>query len=110
MIKAFPSVAAILLFAGVCHPQDAVKGKQLFEKFGCYTCHGHLGQGGIAGPKLAPSPIATQAFIKYTHHPTGSMPPYTQKVITDEDLTDIHAFLASIPAPKPLKDLPLLNQ
>jgi hypothetical protein len=43
-------------------------------------------------------------------HPKGTMPPFTDKVVSDEALTDIHAFLASIPAPPPSKDIPLLNQ
>jgi hypothetical protein len=36
------------------------------------------------------------------------MPPYTSKLVTDAQLVDIHAFLASIPPPA--KDIPLLNQ
>jgi hypothetical protein len=38
------------------------------------------------------------------------MPPFTEKVVTDAELTDIHAFLASVPAPPAVKDIPLLNQ
>jgi mono/diheme cytochrome c family protein len=36
------------------------------------------------------------------------MPPFTAKVVSDAELTDIHAYLASRPAPP--KDIPLLNQ
>jgi hypothetical protein len=38
------------------------------------------------------------------------MPPYTPKVISNTDLTDIRAYLASIPEPQPSKNIPLLNQ
>jgi ubiquinol-cytochrome c reductase cytochrome c subunit len=88
---------------------NAENGKRLFVKFGCYTCHGYQGQGG-AGARIAPRPIALAALIAYVRHPSGSMPPFTAKVVTDSELTDIHAFLASVPAPPAVKDIPLLNQ
>jgi ubiquinol-cytochrome c reductase cytochrome c subunit len=89
---------------------NADNGKRLFVKYGCYTCHGYQGQGGAAGAKLAPKPIATAALIAYVRHPSGSMPPFTAKVVTEAELTDIHAFLASVPTPPAAKDIPLLNQ
>ena len=82
-------------------------GKLLFLKHGCSRCHGTVGQGG-AGARLAPNPLATAALIKYVRKPTGTMPPYTNQ-LTDAELGDIRAYLASIPAPLPLKDIPLLN-
>jgi mono/diheme cytochrome c family protein len=89
---------------------NAENGKRQFVKLGCYTCHGYQGQGGGAGAKLAPHPIADTALIAYVRHPAGSMPPFTKKVVSDQDLKDIHAYLASVPAPPPAKDIPLLNQ
>jgi ubiquinol-cytochrome c reductase cytochrome c subunit len=89
---------------------NAENGKRQFVKLGCYTCHGYQGQGGTAGAKLAPHPIADNALIAYVRHPAGSMPPFTKKVVSDQDLKDIHAYLASVPAPPPAKDIPLLNQ
>jgi len=88
---------------------DAKNGKHLFVKLGCYTCHGYEGQGGGAGAKLAPHPISTAALIAYVRHPKGSMPPFTQKVVPEKDLVDIHAYLESVPAPPPVKDIKLLN-
>jgi mono/diheme cytochrome c family protein len=85
-------------------------GKRQFVKLGCYTCHGYQGQGGGAGAKLAPHPISVTALIAYVRHPAGTMPPFTKKVVSDEVLTDIQAYLASVPAPPPAKDIPLLNQ
>jgi hypothetical protein len=38
------------------------------------------------------------------------MPAYTEKVATDQELTDIHAYLKTLPAAKPVKDIPLLDQ
>ena len=106
-------IAVTLLAAALLVAQssgNAEKGKREFTKLGCYTCHGYQGQGGGAGAKLAPHPITAAALIAYVRHPKGSMPPFTDKVVSDEVLADIHAYLASIPAPPPAKDIPLLNQ
>jgi mono/diheme cytochrome c family protein len=87
---------------------NAQNGKKLFESDGCYQCHGHAGQGG-AGARIAPRPIPFAAFEKYVRHPTGEMPPYTAKVVSDQELADIYAFLESIPQPPAAKTIPLLN-
>jgi|SRR5579872_3914016 len=106
------SLILFLGLAGALLAQDgsAESGKKLFTKFGCYECHGYQGQGGGAGAKLAPKPIAAAALIAYVRHPSGTMPPYTAKVASDAELTDIRAYLASVPAPPPVKSIPLLNQ
>ena len=38
------------------------------------------------------------------------MPPYTEKVLPNDDLADIYAYLQSIPKPADYKSIPLLNQ
>ena len=88
----------------------AANGKKLFSEYGCYECHGTQGQGTTAGARLAPKPIALAALIAYVRQPKGQMPPYTVKVVSDADLADIRAYLASIPEPPPAKNIPLLNQ
>ena len=102
-------ILSILLPAAVlAQDGNAQNGKKLFVKDGCYECHGYNGQGG-AGARIAPKPLATAALIKYVRHPSGAMPPYTAKVVSDQDLADIRAFLATIPDPPPLKTIPILN-
>jgi mono/diheme cytochrome c family protein len=88
---------------------NAENGKKIFAGYGCYECHGYVAQGGGAGPRLAPRPIAFAAFSRYLRRPTGQMPPYTNKVVSDKDVADIFAFLQSIPEPLPLKSIPQLN-
>jgi mono/diheme cytochrome c family protein len=41
--------------------------------------------------------------------PSGSMPPFRAKVMSDQELADVYAYIKSIPEPKPAKDIPLLN-
>lgn len=105
------SFAAIaLLFPALAMAQTPVeKGHALFLKQNCFRCHGTEGQG-AAGPRLAPNPPVTAALIKYVRKPAGAMPEYCEKCVSDEELTDIRAYLASIPPPRPVKDIPLLNQ
>src|SRR6266567_2353563 len=78
---------------------NAANGRKLFGSFGCYQCHGYEAQGGSAGPRLAPRPIAYAQLMKYVRHPTGEMPPLTEKIVKDAGLTDIYAFLRAQPAP-----------
>jgi mono/diheme cytochrome c family protein len=91
---------------------NAETGKKIFTKDGCYECHGREGQGAAqgAGPRIGPSQRLIRPFIKYVRQPTGQMPPYTSAVISDQELTDIYAYLQSRPRAKPSKDIPLLNQ
>ena len=86
------------------------EGRKAFHVLrGITECHGRQAQGGV-GPHLGPGPISFAAFLRYVRHPSASMPPYTEKVVTDQELTDIYAFLKSLPEPSKAKDIPLLNE
>jgi mono/diheme cytochrome c family protein len=37
------------------------------------------------------------------------MPSFSAQVLSDKDAADIHAFLRSLPGPRPVKDIPQLN-
>ena len=88
---------------------NAQNGRKLFVKYGCYECHGYEGQGSpTTAPRVGPDPLPLEAMIAYVRKPAGEMPPYTDKVVSDQELTDIHAFLASLPEPS--KNIPLLKQ
>lgn len=89
--------------------QSAENGKRLFVRDGCYQCHGYAGQGSIAGARLAPPVLNAQGMAKYIRRPAGAMPAFTDKVVSDQDVADIYAYLRTIPAPKPVKDIPLLQ-
>jgi mono/diheme cytochrome c family protein len=91
---------------------NAETGKKIFTKDGCYECHGREGQGAAqaSGPRIGPSQRFIRPFIKYVRQPTGQMPPYTRAVISDQELTDIYAYLQSRSGATPSKDIPLLNQ
>jgi mono/diheme cytochrome c family protein len=87
---------------------NADNGKKLFAAYGCFECHGHEASGG-AGPHLAPNPVPFSTFARYVRHPSGTMPPYTAKVASDQDLSDIYAFLKSVPDSLKAKVAPPIN-
>jgi mono/diheme cytochrome c family protein len=102
---------AELRAGGQAPPQGAVEhGKQLFQKQNCYYCHGTAGQGGRDGARIAAIGMNVQAFTRYVRRPAGAMPAFTEKILSDQDLTDIHAYLKSIPAAKAPKEIPMLAQ
>lgn len=91
---------------------NAQNGNRVYTADGCYECHGRVGQGSVqtGAPRIGPPALTIDAFARYIHAPTGNMPPYTSKVVSDQDVADIYAFLKSLPPAPPAKDIPLLNQ
>jgi ubiquinol-cytochrome c reductase cytochrome c subunit len=89
---------------------DAAKGKALFMSVGCYHCHGTQGQGMNTGPKLAPDPMPVEALTAFIRNAgTTAMPAFSAKMVSDAEVADIHAYLASIPKAADWKTVPLLN-
>jgi mono/diheme cytochrome c family protein len=120
------SLRAVLLYAAVVSgitaasaqapAGDAARGKDLFgKKYMCYTCHGWDGHGG-SGARLSSLKLSQNAFMAYvrsggpgTPGVGGRMPAYSTKVIPDEDLANIYAYVKTLPASPGAKDIPLLN-
>jgi mono/diheme cytochrome c family protein len=102
--------ASLVLDCGAAFAASAEKGKAAFIQHGCWQCHGFQGQGGTAGSKLAPDPIPLEAFTAFVRSTDRAMPPYSEALLSNEELTDIHAYLQSIPKPADYKSIPLLNQ
>jgi len=101
---------SLTLGAGAAVAADAAKGKQNFMKYGCWQCHGTVGQGSpISGPKLAPDPLPLEAMSAFIRSSNRAMPPYREDVLPNADLADIHAYLSSVPKPADYKTIPLLS-
>jgi len=91
-------------------PGDAVRGKANFLSYGCYECHGTVGQGNYGtGAMIAPHPPPWSVVSAYVRKPSGNMPSFSTKILPDKDLADIYAYLQSIPAGKAYTQLPILN-
>ena len=119
-MRSFPvmSVVMALAFAaGAAWPAttlaaSAEKGKTAYVQHGCWQCHGTAGQGSLptsGGKVIARTPLPLDAFKSFVRTTNGAMPPYRQAVLVDEELDDIYAFLQSLPPPKAVSDIPLLN-
>jgi mono/diheme cytochrome c family protein len=83
-------------------------GAMLYKKLGCYECHANEAQGGAQGPRLGPNPLPFARFAPYVRNPAGDMPPYTAKVLSDEELAAIYAFLQARPQPPAVNGIPQL--
>ena len=100
----------LLFLASTVFAQNASNGKRLFEAKACYECHGWVGQGGLAGPRLAQTKLNLQGFRTILRNPPPSqMPPYRAATLSDAEAADIFAFIQSLPAPKPVESIPLLK-
>lgn len=91
---------------------NATNGRRIYLAVGCYECHGRQGQGGnfnYATPILAQTKLPLEAFKALVRLGPNDMPAYTQAVLSDQDVADIHAFLSSLSGRRPSKDIPLLN-
>jgi Cytochrome C oxidase, cbb3-type, subunit III len=86
------------------------KGKQNFVTYACYACHGYAGQGSDVGPRIDTTRLTLQGFVNFVRMPARRMPPFrTERQISNAALSEIYAFLKSVPPPADPKSIPLLN-
>ena len=105
--------AGVIISHGAALAASAEKGRAAFVKFGCWQCHGYEGQGSVAtsgGKVLAPDPLPYESFSGFVRSTNGAMPPYSELVLPNDDLADIHAYLSSIPKPNDHTSIPLLSR
>lgn len=109
------AVAAVAMVVGggsAFADGDAAKGKIAYTKHGCWQCHDFAGEGSVAtsnGKVIARTQLPLDAFIAFVRTTDGQMPPFRAPILSDQELTDIYAYLQSLPAPKAVSDIPLLN-
>jgi mono/diheme cytochrome c family protein len=113
----FVSAAAVVALMGFIGQGSALaasaeKGKTAFIQHGCWQCHDFAGEGSVAtsnGKVIARTQLPLDAFISFVRTSNGQMPPYRAPVLSDDELGDIYAYLQSLPEPKAVSDIPLLN-
>ncbi len=86
---------------------DAAAGRQLFNDFQCWQCHGYEGQGGAAR-RIAPTVYPFEAFERLVRH-TNIMPAYSPNVLSDDQLRQIYEFVRTRPEPPAVEDIPALR-
>jgi len=104
-------LASVVAVSVPAQAQDAKKGQEYFLKYTCYGCHGFAGQNG-PGFRLVPMKMTQANFTGLVRNPGAPtrMPPYSAKVLTEEQLGDIWAYLKTLPDSPPAKNIPLLQQ
>jgi mono/diheme cytochrome c family protein len=109
-ILIFPFLAIAAVALSQTKPGDVANGQRIFMRNGCYQCHGTVGQGGLAGPRLAQTKLTVAGFTAYVRNPApGSMPPFRAKVMSDQELADVYAYVQSVPTPVAPANIPILN-
>ena len=95
------SLNTLSVAAQTAAPAGSVeKGRATIVKVGCAQCHGREGQGSpTTGPRLGPGSMPYAGFSRYVRAPRQQMPPYSDRILSDSDLADIYAFVASRPKP-----------
>jgi len=109
---AFAALAASFAAINPAAAADAAKGKIAFTQHGCWQCHGFIGQGSVVtsnGRVIARTQLPLDGFKSFVRTTDAAMPPFRAAVLSDDELDDIYAYLQSLPAPKAVSDIPLLN-
>ena len=102
----FSALSAIVVTAQT--QGNAQSGKELYLKLSCYACHGYDGHGG-AGARLVPMRMNQPGFTLYLRNPR-QMPPYTAKVVSDQQAADLWAYIKSMPESPGADKIPLLSR
>ena len=90
---------------------EVERGRALYMKNGCYSCHGTVGQGGerSGAPKLAPGTYPFEAFRVLVRTPREAMPRFDVQYINDGQLQLIHRYLSALPPGRRAADIPELR-
>lgn len=99
----------LLVAAAPVAAQEAEAGEANYDRVICWSCHGYEGQGGRHGPAIVRTQLPYEAFSSFVRNTSGSMPPYTVNVLSEQELQDIYAFLQAIPLPPDRSTILLLQ-
>lgn len=77
---------------------DPVKGKAAWDAANCKACHGVNGEGKFAGVRAGDGKTAAD-WIKQVRTPRANMPAYTAAQLSDAAITDMWAYMQTLPKP-----------
>ncbi len=84
--------------------EPAAEGKAIFAQQGCAACHGEEAEGTDIAPSLPGH--SRDAVIRAVRNPRGTMPSYDPDQLSDAELEQIVAFIASL---GPVREAPALE-
>ena len=107
---AFAIVSTAAMAQSAAPAGDAKSGLAAFQKYGCYTCHGIIGQGTLRdGPHLNAAALGFPALLAQLRTPRYEMPAYTEVQISDKGVADIFAYLTTLPKAPDVKSIGALQ-
>ena len=95
LVRILWAAAAVISPMGIAESGQS-KGQALYISKGCYACHGYAGQGAATGPRIAGTPLPLEAFAELVRRPANVMPAYSPRVLTDQELRELHTFVQSL--------------
>ena len=102
--KTVTLLLAVVILTGlttsVAFAQDPDSGKVVYEEqvWQCQRCHWPAGEGAWSRP-LAGSEKTAQEWIDQLRNPNRFMPSFSAEQVSDQQITDMHAYFASQSAP-----------
>ncbi|MDX1520692.1 MAG: c-type cytochrome [Anaerolineae bacterium] len=99
-VAALVAVLLLALSVSSAFAQDPDAGQAAWEGevWQCSACHGGEGEG-LFGRPLSNSTLSADEWIDQVRNPRNFMPRFSADQVTDQQITDIHAYITSLPAP-----------
>ena len=94
--------------AGRAAPKGASRPAQNCSEGGMLPVPRERSAGRTQGPRIGPNPMPFARFSSYIRRPTGEMPPYTDKVMSDQDMADVYAYVQARTQPPAMNSIPQL--
>lgn len=110
-ILAAAALPLLLIAAGGVRGDEpaTTSGEALYNRYGCYACHGYVGVGGtMSGPALAGRGFDAKYVFDYARAPKGVMPLYRKSVLPDAELNRIADFVIRLPGARRAAQIPEL--
>ena len=89
---------SILLVGAALAQGDVAKGKDAWTAHNCKSCHGPNGEGKYCAPRAGDGrPL--DAWLKQVRTPFATMPRFRADQLSDADITDMWAYMQTLPKP-----------
>lgn len=85
---------------GAGNPANLAVGKQLFEDWGCASCHAlkDAGATGLVGPAFDGAPLTKDVAVSRITNGQGAMPSFGG-LLTDEEIDTLAGYIVAAKAP-----------
>lgn len=89
--------AITLALPSAAQTGDARRGAADYHDYGCVLCHGTIGQSTPFGVSALHPSMPIETLRWKVRNKSGIMPVFSEKILTDDDVGDLYAFIRSFP-------------